>query len=112
MPRAKIQFHLDENVDHAIANGLRYRGIDVTTTTDAGLLAASDTEQFAFALGERRVFFTHDPDFLRLHAAGADHAGIAYCRRGARTVREVIAGLLLIHDCLTPEQMRCRVEFF
>ena len=29
-----IRYHLDENVDHAVAHGLRLRGLDVTTTTD------------------------------------------------------------------------------
>ncbi|HEX5102520.1 MAG TPA: hypothetical protein VFV87_01835 [Pirellulaceae bacterium] len=33
-----LRFHLDAQVDHAIARGLEARGIDVTTTTDAGLL--------------------------------------------------------------------------
>lgn len=37
-----MRFHLDEHVDHAIARGLRNRGIEVTTATDAGLLGASD----------------------------------------------------------------------
>jgi len=29
-----IRFHLDEHVAHAVADGLRRLGIDVTTTTD------------------------------------------------------------------------------
>ena len=36
----KIRFHLDENVSNAIAEGLRRRGIDVTTTSETGLIAA------------------------------------------------------------------------
>ena len=44
-----IRFHLDENVDGAIAEGLRRRSIDVTTTPDVGLIGASDEEQVAFA---------------------------------------------------------------
>lgn len=32
-----IRFHMDENVNTAIADGLRRRGIDVTTTAKAGL---------------------------------------------------------------------------
>jgi hypothetical protein len=106
-----MRFHLDENVDHAIAAGLRNRGIDVTTATDAGLLEASDEDHIAFALAEQRVTFTHDRDFLRLHAAGLEHAGIAICGRGSRGVREIILGLALIHDCLTADDMRGQVEF-
>lgn len=33
----RIRFHLDEHVDPATANALRVAGINVTTTTEAGL---------------------------------------------------------------------------
>ena len=54
----RIKFHLDENVSNAIADGLKRRGIDVTTTPEIGLISASDEEQVAFALTEKRVIFT------------------------------------------------------
>ncbi|MEH1801781.1 MAG: DUF5615 family PIN-like protein [Nostoc sp.] len=63
----KIRFHLDENVSDAIAKGLRRRGIDVTTTSETGLIAASDGEQLYFAMSQNRVIFTHDDDFVILH---------------------------------------------
>ncbi|MGQ0635908.1 MAG: DUF5615 family PIN-like protein [Planctomycetaceae bacterium] len=65
--RRVIRFHLDENVDQAVTRGLRERGIDATTTADAGLLGAPDNEHLDFVLREARVLMTHDPDFLRLH---------------------------------------------
>jgi hypothetical protein len=48
MPRT-IRFHLDENCPRAIAAGLRRRGIDVTTTPEAGLMGASDEQQVTTA---------------------------------------------------------------
>lgn len=48
MNGGEIRFHLDENVDAAIADGLRRRGIDVTTTAQADLLSASDEEHVEF----------------------------------------------------------------
>ena len=63
----KIQFHLDEQVERAIAEALRRRGIDVTTTPEARLLGATDEEQLAFAISQERVIFTQDDDFLALH---------------------------------------------
>ncbi len=51
----KIKFHLDENVSNAIANVLRMRGINVTTSPEQGLIGASDEQQLAFALSEKRV---------------------------------------------------------
>jgi predicted nuclease of predicted toxin-antitoxin system len=76
MPQT-IRFHLDENVSHAIASGIRRRGIDVTTTQEAGLMGAIDEAHVAFALLAGRVIFTQDEDFLRIHAARIPHPGIA-----------------------------------
>jgi predicted nuclease of predicted toxin-antitoxin system len=61
-----IRFHLDEHVPHAIAEGLRRRGIDVTTTVEAGLRSATDDVHLAYAVEQRRVVVTNDPDFLVL----------------------------------------------
>ena len=74
MPRA-IRFHLDEHVDPAVADGMRRRGIDVTTTAEAGLLGAADTAHIAFANQSGRVIFTNDDDFLSLHGQGVAHPG-------------------------------------
>jgi hypothetical protein len=108
---AGIRFHLVEHVDPAIATGLHLRGIGVTTTIDAGLLGAEDIEHIEFALREGRVIFSQDDDFLRLHAAGIEHAGIAYCHPEARTIGQLIRGLVLIYECMTPDEMRGHVEF-
>jgi hypothetical protein len=88
-----IPFHLDENCPHAIAEGLRRRGIDVTTTPDADLVSASDEEQTAYAFSERRVIFTLDKDFLRINASHVPHAGFVFCRQGKRGIGGIILGL-------------------
>jgi predicted nuclease of predicted toxin-antitoxin system len=110
MPRT-IRFHLDEHVAHAVADGLRRLAIDVTTSTDANLLGASDSEQIAFGLAERRVIFTQDDDLLALAAAGAQHAGLAYCQQTARSIGQIIRGLELIWQVYEPDEMMNRVEF-
>jgi predicted nuclease of predicted toxin-antitoxin system len=101
-----IPFHLDENCPNAIAHGLRRRGIDVTTTPEAGLLGATDDEQTAHAFGEGRVIFTQDQDFLAIHAAGVPHAGIVYCRQGKRSIGQIIIGLTQIWETMDPVQMQ------
>ena len=50
----------------ALAEGLRRRGIDVTTTAESALEGATDDDQIAFAREQGRVIFTQDADFLRL----------------------------------------------
>jgi predicted nuclease of predicted toxin-antitoxin system len=57
MPRT-IRFHLDENCDPRIASRLRLHGIDVTTTTEAGLLHAADESHLAYAIAHGRIILT------------------------------------------------------
>jgi len=110
MARA-IRFHLDEVCDPRIAAGLRQRGVEITTTAEAGLLGASDEEQLAYAWNQGRAIVTHDADFLRLNVAVAEHAGIIYCPLQSRPLGELVRLLLLIWEILEPSEMRSRVEF-
>jgi Domain of unknown function (DUF5615) len=106
-----LRFHLDEHIDPAIANGLRRRGIDVTTVEGAGLRGASDVEHVAFARAQARVIVTQDQDFLRIHNEGVPHAGIAFSQHGLRSIGQLLRSLILINDCLQPEDMMNHVEF-
>jgi predicted nuclease of predicted toxin-antitoxin system len=96
-----ILFHLDENCHRAIAEGLRRRGVDVTTTPEAGLLNATDNGQLVYCQAHARVLFTQDRDFLRIHAAAIAHPGIVYCDKDTRSIGEI----------LEPADMVNRVEF-
>lgn len=107
----EITFHLDENVDHAVARGLRLRGIDVTTTTDAGLVGKPDESHVAFANATGRVIVTHDPDFLALHATGIEHSGIVFVPDGSAPIGEVVRFLCLLHECGAAKEMRGQVEY-
>lgn len=53
-----VKFYTDEHVARAVANGLRERGVDVVTTSEAGLLGASDEKHLEYASAEGRVVFT------------------------------------------------------
>ena len=85
---------------------------DVTTTPDAKLQGADDLAHIAYALGEARVIFTQDDDFLRHHHAGVPHAGIVYSKQGSRTIGEIVRHLKLMHDCLDDADMAGQVEYF
>ena len=106
-----VLFHLDEHIPAALADALRHRGIDVTTTADAGLVGAPDRDHLVFAVEAGRVVVTEDIDFLRLHAAGERHTGIAYCHPQSRSIGEMLRRLVLIHAALSPEDMKNRVEY-
>ncbi|MDJ1183326.1 DUF5615 family PIN-like protein [Roseofilum casamattae] len=107
----EIRFHLDENVSNAVAEGLRRRGIDVTTSFQAELMGGSDEEHIEFALEQRRVIFTQDADFLRLDNAGRNHAGIVYCQQNNRSIGEIVRSLILIWEYLDSEEIYGKIEF-
>jgi hypothetical protein len=106
-----LRFHLDEHIHPAIAAGLRAQGIDVSTTAEAHLLAADDPHHLVFARRESRVIVTHDDDFLRHHAAGAAHSGIAYCHQGKYSIGELLRMLLLLNASYQGNDMQGRIEF-
>lgn len=107
----KIKFHLDENVSNAIANGLRMRGINVTTSPEQGLIGVSDQQQLAYALSQQRVIFTFDDDFLSLASTDIEHCGIIYTRQKRQSIGKIIGDLVLIWECLEPEYMYKNIEF-
>jgi predicted nuclease of predicted toxin-antitoxin system len=72
----KIKHYTDEHIARAVVRGLRRRGVDVQTVSEAGMLGATDEEHLRFATEQQRVVFTQDDDFLRLHADGISHHGI------------------------------------
>jgi hypothetical protein len=74
------------------------------------LLGATDEEHLEKARLEGRVLFTQDDDFLRLHAAGTAHAGIAYTPQGT-SIGDIIRGLMLIYQVLDADDMRGHVEY-
>lgn len=98
----RIRFHLDEHVDPRIAEALRRHGVDVTTTVSVGLRTQSDSVQWEFAQRERRVLVTQDDDFLRMADQGMDHAGIAYCASGSRSIGDMVRSLILPYEVLAP----------
>mgnify|MGYP006283343175 FL=1 len=107
---AAIRYYLDEHIAGAVAEGLRRRGIEVLTLTEAEMLGASDEEHFVFAREEGRTIVTHDDDFLRLATQAADHAGVVYLPK-RRSIGETVRGLALIAGVLGAEGMRRHVEF-
>lgn len=106
-----MKFHLDENVDNAIAYGLRRHSIDVTVSWEVGLIEADDEEQLAFARLQGRILVTQDRDHLVLSAHGFPHAGIAYWKKNTRSIGEIIAALLSLHDSVDPSDMAGQIEW-
>ena len=81
------------------------------TSAEALLIGASDRQQLAYALSEKRVIFTFDNDFLTLAATGIEHFGIIYTRQQRQSIGKVVSDLVLIWECLEPEYMYNKIEF-
>lgn len=105
-----LKFYTDEHVAKAVVSGLRQRGVDVVTLIDRGLLGADDERHLELAVAEKRVVFTQDADFLRLHASGNEHCGIVYAPQGT-PIGDIIRGLMLIYQVLNSGDMMNHVEF-
>lgn len=106
----KIKYHTDESVSSVIVHGLRIRGVEVLTVPEANMRGASDEAHLEFAARKNLVLFTQDADFLRLHAQGIEHSGIAYAHQ--RTpIGDIIRGPVLIYELLGAQEMRNQVKF-
>lgn len=101
---------MDEHVPRAVTEALRRRDVDALTAQDVRMIEADDQLHLERAGRDRRVVFTQDADFLRLHAAGVQHAGIVYAPQQT-TIRHMVQRLLLIVEVLTPEDLIGHVEF-
>ncbi|WP_338043343.1 DUF5615 family PIN-like protein [Nodularia sphaerocarpa] len=85
--------------------------MDVTTTSEQGLISVSDQVQLEFSLSQGRVIFTQDTDFLRLDQSNINHLGIIYCPQQTKSIGQIIQGLVLIWELLEPEEMLGHIEY-
>jgi uncharacterized protein with PIN domain len=107
---AEVRYYADENVDRAVARGLRRRGVDILTAAEVGMLGRSDEEQLAYAMSDGRVLVTQDDDFLTLAADGRSHAGIVYAPQRT-SIGHIVRGLLLIQQVIPAEDMVGFIEY-
>jgi hypothetical protein len=112
-----IPLYADEDsMGVAVIRGLAARGVQILTTTQAGMRHRSDLDQLEFAKAVGRVIFTHNAgDFLRLHArymrGGQHHAGIIVAYQGQFGIGESIRRLTRLATTLSAADMVDRVVF-
>lgn len=111
----KIKIYADENINGAIVNGLRRRGVEIQSTHDAGNLGITDEEQLAYAVAQKACLFTHDDDLLTIadhwQKIGKEHFRILFIHQERLTIGEIIRRIKLIVDILSPEDMKNHIEF-
>ena len=92
----RLRFHFDEHMPTAAVVGLRRRGVDATSSAEVGLLKAGDDVQLAHAHAAGRVMVTCDADYLRLHAVGQPHSGVAFWLLGNGDVGGIVRSIELV----------------
>ncbi len=107
----KVRFYLDENMQVAIAEQLKRRGIDVITVRDLDLLGDEDINHLERANRMGYVLCTHDTDYVDLAAAGKEHSGIIFGQQHKRSIGEWVAFLELVHGVYEAEEMHNLVEY-
>ena len=95
-----IRFYLDENLSPEIAKQLARHGIDAIR----GPLTVDDLNHLKRASALGRVICTRDRDFLQLHAAGKEHAGII---KGLKqhAIGDWVNYLRFVHSVCAPEDL-------
>lgn len=106
-----VRLYLDRHIMRRLVVDLRGRGFDVLTTEEAGKDTASDEEQLAFAMAERRAILTFNiRDFAPLHdqwqATGRAHAGIIVSQQlGSRQYGLLLQRMLRLLNQFTAEEI-------
>lgn len=113
----QVRLFVDEDaMADALMTGLRARGVNLLTASEAETRKLDDDEQLEFASAQGRVLYTFNiSDFYRLHTAwsiqGKSHAGIIFAPQQRYSVGEQIRRLLKLIRLCSAEEMIDSVEF-
>ena len=111
---AALRLYLDEDVHLFIAEAVRLRGYEATTTRDQSRLGADDESQLTFAARQKYTLVTYNVhDYLRLHyqwlTTGKHHAGVIIASQ--ENPRRNIRALLNILAEVTDMEMTDQLEY-
>ena len=114
---SQLRLYVDEDAEErAVVQGLRARGVDVLSTSEAHRLGSTDAEQLDFAVELRRTIYSFNVGhFARLHRErlerGGSHFGIVVVPDQRCSTGEKIRRLAALASRLTAEKMIDRMEF-
>jgi predicted nuclease of predicted toxin-antitoxin system len=95
-----VRFYFDHNVNRAVTQGLRLRGVDVLTALEDGTHRLSDSELLDRATALARVLFSTDKDFIiearRRQREGAPFAGVVFAAQKRVAIGQCVQQLELL----------------
>jgi len=105
-----VRFYMDHNIQGAVVEALRARGVDCITTAEDGTTTLDDDALLDRATELGRVLVTHDKDFFAIHAArlsaGQQIGGIIHSLPTQITIGRLIDDLELISQASEPDELR------
>jgi hypothetical protein len=109
-----IDLYLDEDVNLLIADLLRARGFQVTTTQAAGQIGTTDANQLAFATSQGKAILTHNRVHFEALAqmyfeAKKTHSGIIIAVR--RAPKELSRRILILLDSVTADEIENQILY-
>ena len=106
-----LRIYADEDVNIAIVEGLKRRGIETYSFKDFKNFGLSDEQQITFAQKNNCVLLTHDTDFLKMvHENRISHRGILFVSQ-TKDIGEIIRKIEYVVSILSQEDMVNHIEF-
>jgi len=110
-----LRIYIDENVERAIADGLKRRNIDVWTVNDCNNVGLSDEQQLQFAVEKKAALFNYDTDFFEISKHWSDavktHYGIFYTHPISANIGECIRKLKEYAELFNPDDIINQIIF-
>jgi len=110
-----LALYMDHHVPRAITEGLRLRGIDVTTAYEDGAGDMEDSALLDRATELCRVLFTQDDDLLaeatKQQKEGVTFGGVIYSHQLRISIGACINDLEIISKAGEPEDLMNIVQF-
>jgi predicted nuclease of predicted toxin-antitoxin system len=111
---AKLTFYFDENIQTALADAFKTRGIDVATTREAGNAGIEDIRQLAYAAKKGRTIISYNKrDFALIHyqwmRIGRTHSGIVLSDQ--LPIGIILRRLMKLYYSVNREDMMNRLEY-
>lgn len=106
----KVKFYFDEMMPHAVSEGLREHGYEVTMAIEVGMVEKDDlAEHLPYATQHGMVLVTFDHPFAGKASKQTDHTGIICWTGDSNDFGGIIRNLIEFAETYTTEDVKGQV---